>query len=114
MAVPINFIVIGILILVGVIAFRLDHLRHRILIILLIFLALFLYSSVSLVTEKNEIDLKNSGGIFAASKVYIGWLGNGFKNLKQLTARAIEMDWASTNGNFTEKNSDKSKKDKKK
>ncbi len=114
MAVAINFVVIGILILVGIVAIRLNYLRHRILIILLILLALFLYSSVALVSEQNKIDLKSSGGVFAASKVYIVWLGNGFQNLKQLTAKVIETDWTSINGTFTEKWVDKNKKDKKK
>ncbi|MAG02725.1 hypothetical protein CMI42_05285 [Candidatus Pacearchaeota archaeon] len=100
MALAINWLVIGILVIVGIIAIKLNHLKHRFFIILLILLALFLYSSAALVNNNNDIDLKSSEGIFSAIKVYTGWLANGFENVKELTGKAIKMDWTRTDGEF--------------
>jgi len=103
----ISWIVIGILIVAGIFAIKLNHLKHRFFVIILILLALFLYTSMNLVTEKNSLDLTTSEGFFNAVKVYTGWLGNGFQNLKSLTGRAIGMDWKSTNGTFIGKSKSK-------
>lgn len=96
----IHWIVIVVLVIAGIIAIKISHLRHRVFIILLILLALFLYSSMALVVDDNEIDLNNSKGIMKGLKIYTGWLANGFRNLKALTGRAIDMDWTSINGSF--------------
>ena len=99
----ISWIVIVILVIVGIFAIKMNHLKHRIFIIILVFLALFLYLSIMLVNTQNELDFTNAEGIYDASKVYMGWLANGFKNLKALTGKAIGMDWGSTNSSFIDK-----------
>jgi hypothetical protein len=103
----ISWIVIIVLVIVGVMAIKLNHLKHRFFIILLVLLALFLYTSMSMVSNENTLDLKSSEGVFSAVKVYLGWLAHGFDNLRSLTGKAIGMDWTSTNGTFfdAEKNS---------
>jgi len=98
----ISWIVIAILVIAGIFAIKINHLKHRFFIIILIFLALFLYTSMSMVKDQNDLDLKNPKGFFSAVKVYAGWLTNGFQNLKSLTGRAIGMDWSLTNRTFTE------------
>jgi len=105
----INWIVIIVLIVIGIIAIKMNHLRHKIFIVILIFFALFLYVSISVVTVENDLELNSAGGIFYASKVYSGWLANGFDNLKAITGNAIKMDWKSTDAEFI----NKTKKDKK-
>lgn len=99
----ISWIVIGILLVVGIFAIKMNHLRHRIFIVVLIVLALFLYSTLVLVDNRNDLNLSTSDGLFDALKVYNGWLANGFGNMKSLTGRAIGMDWSSTNGSFFNK-----------
>ncbi|MEK6914683.1 MAG: hypothetical protein AABW83_03465 [Nanoarchaeota archaeon] len=99
----ISWIVILILIIIGIFAIRLNHLKHRFLIILLILLALFLYSSINLVTIENNLNLETSDGIFSAIKVYFGWLTNGFNNLKEISGKAISLDWKNSNASFSEK-----------
>jgi len=99
----INLFIIGILVVVAVILIKMNHFRHRITIIGLLIFVLFLYSTIVIVNKGNEINLTTSEGIFDAVKVYFGWLGNGFGNLKTLTGNAIKMDWISTNGTFLSK-----------
>jgi hypothetical protein len=98
----ISWIVIFILVFVGIFAIKMNHLRHRVFIIMLIFLALFLYSSMALVTQDNDLKLDSSEGIFTAMKVYTGWLANGFNNMKDIAGNVIKMDWTSTNATFVE------------
>ena len=96
----INILVIAILVVVAVILIKMNHFRHKITIIAVLVFALFLYSTVTIVNKTNEFDLTSTEGFFDASKVYLGWLGNGFGNLKTLTGNAVKMDWSSTNGSF--------------
>tara|TARA_Y100000310_G_C20378255_1_gene666806 strand:- start:64 stop:387 length:324 start_codon:yes stop_codon:yes gene_type:complete len=99
----IGIIVIGILIVMTIILIKMNHFRHKIMIIALLVFILFLYSSISIVNKANEFDLKTTEGFFSAIKVYTGWLGNGFQNLKTITGNMIKMDWTSTNGTFLSK-----------
>lgn len=99
----ISWIIIVVLVIIGLFVIKLNHLKHRFFIIMLILLALFLYTSMNAVTQKNELDLKSSSGIFSAIKIYSGWLANGFQNLKSLTGKAINLNWGSTNGTFLDK-----------
>ena len=58
------------------------------------------------VTNKNSLDLKSTGGIFNAVKLYTGWLANGFQNLKSLVGNVINLDWESSNSTFFEDSED--------
>ena len=93
----INWIVLVVLIVVGIFAIKLNHLKHRFFIIILILLALFISTIITLLHDENDFDFKSADGIIKAGKVYLGWLGNGFHNVKLLSGKAIEMDWTSTN-----------------
>ena len=99
----INWIVIVVLVVIALFLLKMNRLRHKFWIILIVLLALFFYVTITLVHTANKFDLSNTEGMFSAGKVYLGWLGNGFQNLKVLTGKAIGMDWASTNGSFLNK-----------
>ena len=101
----VSWIVIIVLIIVAIFAVKLNNLRHRFFIILLVLLTLFLYTTMSVVTNQNDLDFKSSKGIFVSIKVYTMWLVNGFDNLKELTGKAIEQDWISNNRSFIGENS---------
>ena len=96
----INWIIIIILIVVGILAIKMNHLKHRTFIIILIVLALFFYLSVTYIASKNNLSMNSYGGFVNTMKVYTGWLANGFGNMKALTGNAVKMDWTSTNGTF--------------
>ena len=103
----ISWIVIVILVIAGIIAIKMNHLRHRIFIIILILIALFLYTSMTLIVKDNALNLNSVDGLFNVIKVYTGWLANGFQNLKVITGNALGMDWGNTNSSFTDKDSKK-------
>ena len=100
----INWIIILILVVVGVLAIKMNHLKHRAFIIVLIVLGLFFYLSLTFVATKNNLEMNSYDGFVKTMQVYLGWLGNGFQNIKVLTGNAVKMDWTSVNGSFDNSN----------
>ena len=92
--------IIAILIVAAVVLIKMNHFKHKITIVALLVFALFLYTTVLVVDRTNELDISTTEGFFDAMKVYTGWLGNGFSNLKTITGNVIGMDWTLTNGTF--------------
>lgn len=100
-----NWIIIVLLVVVGIIAIKMNHLRHRIFIIILILIALFFYVTLTFVSNKNNVDLTTMNGFMNGVKVYGGWLVHNFQNIRSLTGNAINMDWTATNGTIFKNNS---------
>jgi len=94
----VSWIIIAVLLIAAVMAIKLNHLRHRVWIILVIVVALFIYISTAIVYKENQLKVESTQDFFDAARIYLGWLGNGFQNLKSLTGNAVNMDWKSTNG----------------
>jgi len=103
----ISWMVISVLVIAAVLALKMNHLRHRIWILLLVFLALFLYTSATIVYSENNLKFDTMDGIFSSVKIYIGWLGNGFQNLKVLSGKAVDLDWTNSNETFVNENLEK-------
>ncbi|MEK6935203.1 MAG: hypothetical protein AABW67_00280 [Nanoarchaeota archaeon] len=95
-----SWIVIIVLLVIAFFVLRINHLKHRFWIIMLVLFALFLYTTISIVNNANSFDLSSTSGFFDAAKIYLGWLGSGFQNLKVLSGNAVKMDWTKTNGSF--------------
>lgn len=98
----ISWIIIVVLVIIGIFLLKVNHFRHKTWIIIIVFLALFLYATLYIVNTKNQLDFSSFSGFVKSMKVYGGWLANGFQNLKVLTGRAIKMDWASTNATLSD------------
>jgi len=67
--------------------------KHKAIAIFLILLLVFTYFSFSSVIKDKGLDLKTAEGMKDAGKLYVLWLGNAFKNMKVVTANAINMSW---------------------
>jgi glucan phosphoethanolaminetransferase (alkaline phosphatase superfamily) len=106
----ISWLVIAILVIIAIIALKMNHLRHRVFIIIIVLIAIFLFISITYVNNKNDLDFSSAGGVLNAGKVYMGWLANSFTNLKAITGNAVKMDWTNTNGTFFNKSEDKAEK----
>jgi len=87
--------------LIAAVILKVSHVKHRVTLIVLILFALFITSTASYIAVSNELDLGSTGGFVDAVKIYLGWLANGFQNLRSLTGNAIKMDWKSTESNLT-------------
>jgi len=97
------WIIVAIVIIGGFVFIKLSSTKSQIKLIFVVLLALFLFGTILVVYTNNKFELTSYGGFLDAGKVYLGWLGNGFQNLKSLTGKAIGMDWESTNGTFFNK-----------
>jgi hypothetical protein len=93
----INWIIIIILIVVGVLAIKMNHLKHRAFIVVLVVFGLFFYISLTFVATQNNLSMNNYDGFIKTIQVYFVWLGNGFQNIKVLTGNAINLDWKAAN-----------------
>jgi len=99
----VNWIIIVVIVLVGYLILKFGNLKHRFFMIILLLFALFLYLTMAYVNRQNSLDFTSADGIMRSLKIYTGWLGHGFGNLKTLTGQAIKMDWTNTNGSFLDK-----------
>lgn len=96
----ISWVVIVLLVLVGIFALRINHLRHKIFIIFFLLFVLFLYVTITIVNAQNKLDLTTTSGFLGSMKVYGGWLANGFNNIRFLSGNVVKMDWTSTNASL--------------
>ena len=93
----ISWIIIVVFIVAGIVLIKMNHFKHRIWIILVVLLVLFLYSTFYIVNTQNKLDFTSFNGFVSSMKIYGAWLTNGFYNFKSLSGNAVKMDWSSTN-----------------
>jgi len=105
MAIGVAVFIMVIAIVVIYVLIEVKRLRHKIFAMFLIALILFSYLSIAFIFRDQNIDLKTIPGVVTASRLYFSWLGNIFVNLKQITTKAIQMDWTAnkTAEDFEEK-----------
>jgi len=94
----ITWVLIALLIVGALLFIKVSHYRHRIFVITIVIVALFLYVSVAYVASKNNLDFTTYNGLVKSVKIYMGWLFNLAGNFKSLTGSAVKLDWTSTNG----------------
>ena len=99
----ISWLVIAILCFMAFFIMKLTHIRHKFSLVVIIVLLLFLYLSALLVNTENDFDLSTTEGFGSALRVYVGWLAQGFGNIRSIIGNAIKMDWASSNDTFINK-----------
>jgi predicted ferric reductase len=88
------FILVLVLIVAIWLIIEFKRFRHKILAVFLIVLILFTYFSFASVVKGKDLDLKTFSGMKEAGKLYFVWLGNIFKNVKVMTANAINLSWS--------------------
>ncbi len=93
-----SWLIIGIaLVILIYFIFRAGHLRHRLFLVLAIFLLVFIYFTASRVLSGHDINWKSVEGISKGTRMYFSWLGSAFSNAKALTKKKKKMDWSPNN-----------------
>lgn len=90
------WILIGLALIAVIVVSKLihfKHFKHKVTAIAIVLILFFAYSTFTGVVKSNSIDIKTASGVFQAAKVYVGWLGLAFNNMKTLTGNVIAMDW---------------------
>ncbi len=88
-----NWWLIAVLVFVGIVLFKAKELKHRLGLLVIAFLAIFLFLSVYQVYSTNSLDLSTFSGIVQAGKVYFSWLGTIFHNAGKVSSFAVQQDW---------------------
>ena len=71
--------------------------RHKIFVIFLMIVIVFLYFGAVVVFQDKEVDFTSYSGLMDSTKLYFSWLGSVFGNFKTMTAGAIQLDWKDSN-----------------
>ena len=74
--------------------FKVKEVRHKMGFLVVACLCLFLALSFLQVYKSNKVDLKTFDGVVTAGKLYFGWIGQMFSNVKDVAGYAIKQDWA--------------------
>ncbi|MBS3072778.1 hypothetical protein J4477_03015 [Candidatus Pacearchaeota archaeon] len=103
-----SFYIVVIVILVALIFLfvKLRYLKHKLIWVVLLVFVLLVYLGFVLSITGQNIDLKTPDGAKLAVKLYLGWMGNSFVNLKTLTGQAVKLDWKSFNKTDSNETSD--------
>lgn len=72
---------------------ELKRLRHKVFALLLIAFIIFLYVSFIFVFKDRTVDFGSVDGVIEIGKVYFGWLGSIFGNVKTITGNIVKMEW---------------------
>lgn len=99
----VSWVIIALVILGIFLLAKVSHIRHKTFIFFVFIVILLALGAILIVNSNNDINLNSVDGVMTTGKLYLGWLGNGFQNLKTLTGKAVDMDWKSTNGTFINK-----------
>ncbi|MDD5192242.1 MAG: hypothetical protein PHH54_05890 [Candidatus Nanoarchaeia archaeon] len=105
----VSWLIIGILVVLVFLVLNLGHMKHRVWVFLIVLLVLFLYISISVVYHKYDLSFDSTEGAVDSAKIYLGWLGNGFSNMKTLVGNAVKMDWTTSNESSPAKTNSSSK-----
>lgn len=93
MAIGGTLLIVLILVVIIWVFVEIRRFRHKAFAIFLIVLILFTYISFISVIKGKNLNLTSTDGLKEAGHLYVSWLGSVFKNLKTITANAINMDW---------------------
>ena len=108
-----NVLIIAVLLVLAMIVIKINPLRHKLFIIFVISLVLFLYLTLIMVNNRHDLDFRSTQGIIHSIKVYTGWLSNSFNNMLAITGHAGKMDWTNANTSvFNKSQKDKDMDDK--
>jgi len=98
-----GWVIVIVLVIIAFFILKANHFKHRLWIIVLISIAIFLILSVTLVYSKYNLNFSSVNDSISSAKIYFGWLVNGFHNLRALTGNAVKMDWTSSDSTLVNK-----------
>jgi len=102
-----NWLIIILVIFAIFFILKIKHIRTKTFTVFALLLLLFLYFTFVNVTKELSQDIRSIEGVVTATKMYFSWLGQGFSNLKVLTANAARMNWFPQNKSLSEFKEDK-------
>jgi hypothetical protein len=96
-----NILLIAIIMIALIALIKIAHLKHKLILIALLFFFLFFYLTFTFVMQNNSINVASSAGLYDGFKAYFSWASNSLTNLKSLTGNVIGMDWIPSQDTIT-------------
>ena len=94
--------IIGILVVVALFLFRAKEIKHRVVMLAIGILVLFLGVTMYKVYSTRSVDLSTLSGLVDAGKLYASWLGNIFHSGKNVVGYAFHQNWGFNFTNVTQ------------
>lgn len=92
-----DWIIIAALVVLAFFFLRVKHIRHKVYLVAVILIILFIYITASRVLSEQEIDWKSASDVGKGVKLYFSWLGSVADNFKTIAGKVIKMDWKFNN-----------------
>jgi len=90
---PIMWFFIIVLVLFLALAFKAKEVRHKIGLVVILTIVLFLIFSALQVYKSKQVDLTTFDGMSTAGKVYVAWLSEIYLNVKGAVGYVGKQDW---------------------
>ena len=87
------WLLIVLLIVLLMVLFKAKEVRHKISLIAIVGIFLFLIFSFIQIYQSHKADLTTFDGIVKAGKIYVSWLGQLFGNIGKTVGFAVKQDW---------------------
>ncbi len=88
-----NWMIIIAIVLLVWFFIKAKHFKHKVYVLVLMFLIIFFYATSVKVIESSGVDIKTLEGMVVVGKLYFKWLGNALDNTKTIVGEIIKMDW---------------------
>ena len=90
-----------IIFLILLILFKIKEVRHKIGLVFIAGILIFLIFSMTQVYSSNNVDLTSFDGIMYAGKIYLNWLGGLFHNVIRVSDYAVHQNWGINSTNVS-------------
>jgi len=87
----IQWIIIGLLVLIGFWYIKLEHQTQKIKIIVLVVIAVLIYFSMIEVFSSEKVDLTSPRGVIGGVYAYFGWMGQAVTGLWDVGVNTVHM-----------------------
>ena len=88
-----GWIILGVLIIALMLVYKIRHTKHRIYLVLMILLTIFVYTTGAAIIKESGIDVFTLKGALTGGKLYFNWLTQIFSNARSLAGNAVKMSW---------------------
>ena len=91
------WVCLGLLLVFLTLAFKAKEIRHKMGLLFVVMICLFLIFSAIQIYRSKTTDLTTFDGLMSALKIYFSWLGQIFHNTKGIVGYTIQQDWSINN-----------------
>jgi len=87
----IEWTVVIIFIVIGIILLKLEHSTRKYKVIAIILILIVIYFSIAMLFSSDQIDLRSPSGIIKATYLYIGWIGETSSKLWGIGTDTVKL-----------------------